>query len=299
MLVALVSPLAACPEPVQRASARQPRARRHASGKRTSLQKNRVGVFGRRPPGPRRVCRPQVADLASGCTARRYEPASGPPFWLSRDPIAEKGGANLYGMVGNDVVNQTDILGLSGVATAPTPSAPTVELYPPGYYPPGFPGSSDGPAWTIEHPGVGGVSISATATAFVVSGALLVVPMDQIVGPPLPYDTSNIRVPGPINPQFEDSAKQDALSKEIAQRLERRAYHKICDEPNPPGLTGCDLWRWQLAKEIACVKGRQDYVDKWNDTYPGHQDQIAMKTTRIKDLEERIKRECKPCPPAK
>ena len=34
--------------------------------------------------------------------------------WLSRDPIEENGGANLYGMVGNDPINGCDFLGLSG-----------------------------------------------------------------------------------------------------------------------------------------------------------------------------------------
>ena len=38
--------------------------------------------------------------------------ASGRPVWPSRDPIAEEGGLNLYGMVGNDPVNQWDNLGL-------------------------------------------------------------------------------------------------------------------------------------------------------------------------------------------
>ncbi|WP_395746840.1 RHS repeat-associated core domain-containing protein [Prosthecobacter sp.] len=33
--------------------------------------------------------------------------------WLSRDPIKERGGINLYGMVGNDALNQVDILGLA------------------------------------------------------------------------------------------------------------------------------------------------------------------------------------------
>jgi RHS repeat-associated protein len=32
--------------------------------------------------------------------------------WLNRDPIEEKGGLNLYGMVANDAVNRVDILGL-------------------------------------------------------------------------------------------------------------------------------------------------------------------------------------------
>jgi hypothetical protein len=38
--------------------------------------------------------------------------------WLNRDPIAEKGGANVYGFVGNDGVNRIDICGLSFLSTA-------------------------------------------------------------------------------------------------------------------------------------------------------------------------------------
>jgi len=43
---------------------------------------------------------------------RYYNPSTG--RWLSRDPIAEKGGPNLYGMVRNSPVNQWDLLGLAG-----------------------------------------------------------------------------------------------------------------------------------------------------------------------------------------
>jgi len=42
---------------------------------------------------------------------RYYSPETG--RWLSRDPIAERGGVNLYGMVGNDAVNRWDYLGLA------------------------------------------------------------------------------------------------------------------------------------------------------------------------------------------
>jgi uncharacterized protein RhaS with RHS repeats len=42
---------------------------------------------------------------------RFYDPGAG--RWLSRDPIGEEGGVNLYGMVGNDAVNDFDIDGLS------------------------------------------------------------------------------------------------------------------------------------------------------------------------------------------
>jgi RHS repeat-associated protein len=41
---------------------------------------------------------------------RFYDPVTG--RWPSRDPIGERGGVNLYGMVGNDAVNGVDYLGL-------------------------------------------------------------------------------------------------------------------------------------------------------------------------------------------
>lgn len=48
-----------------------------------------------------RVPRPTATPLASGI-----------PVWLSRDPIGESGGVNLYGFVGNDGANGWDLLGL-------------------------------------------------------------------------------------------------------------------------------------------------------------------------------------------
>ena len=43
---------------------------------------------------------------------------SGLCFWLNRDPIAEDGGLNLYGFVGNDGVNFIDILGNEPLQTS-------------------------------------------------------------------------------------------------------------------------------------------------------------------------------------
>ncbi|MBB5354022.1 RHS repeat-associated protein [Haloferula luteola] len=40
---------------------------------------------------------------------RYYDPVTG--RWLSRDPIEEEGGVNLYGFVGNNGINQADFLG--------------------------------------------------------------------------------------------------------------------------------------------------------------------------------------------
>ncbi|WP_038162376.1 RHS repeat-associated core domain-containing protein [Verrucomicrobium sp. BvORR106] len=43
-----------------------------------------------------------------------YNPATG--TWLSRDPIEEQGGLNLYGFVANNPINDVDVNGLSGRA---------------------------------------------------------------------------------------------------------------------------------------------------------------------------------------
>jgi len=45
---------------------------------------------------------------------RYYNPAQGK--WLSRDPIGERGGLNLYGFVGNNGINYWDKLGLASQA---------------------------------------------------------------------------------------------------------------------------------------------------------------------------------------
>ena len=80
--------------------------------KTTFPQKTRVrGCIARssgRPSGRRR---PNPIN-ARGCRHCGYKTAMGRAIWLSRDPIQEKGGLNLYGYVGNNPVNGIDILGL-------------------------------------------------------------------------------------------------------------------------------------------------------------------------------------------
>ena len=51
---------------------------------------------------------PQVLDRVPETTPRDYEPASGRPKWPSRDPIGERGGKNLYGMVRNNPIRYVD-----------------------------------------------------------------------------------------------------------------------------------------------------------------------------------------------
>ncbi|CAN5291802.1 hypothetical protein BH23VER1_BH23VER1_05450 [soil metagenome] len=57
--------------------------------------------------------RPAATTAASGVPVygfRYYSPEQG--MWISRDPIGKRGGTNLYGFVGNDGVNRTDMWGL-------------------------------------------------------------------------------------------------------------------------------------------------------------------------------------------
>jgi hypothetical protein len=42
---------------------------------------------------------------------RYYDPVTG--RWPSRDPIGERGGINLYAMIGNDLIGQVDLLGMA------------------------------------------------------------------------------------------------------------------------------------------------------------------------------------------
>ena len=78
----------------------------------TSPRKTRVGGFAPRPSG--RISRPRSQSLGNtpGCRRLSYKTASGRADWLSRDPIGEAGGINLYAYVGNNPVNLWDPLGL-------------------------------------------------------------------------------------------------------------------------------------------------------------------------------------------
>ncbi len=65
----------------------------------------------------RRKDRPTTTATASGVSVygyRYYQSLNG--MWLSRDPISEKGGLNLYGFVRNSGVSAVDYLGLDFIA---------------------------------------------------------------------------------------------------------------------------------------------------------------------------------------
>jgi RHS repeat-associated protein len=78
----------------------------------TSTPKNRVWGFENIPSGRPCVEFDLTWETAIGSVQYTYRNASGRAEWLSRDPIAERGGINLYDYVGNDPIDGTDPLGL-------------------------------------------------------------------------------------------------------------------------------------------------------------------------------------------
>jgi len=76
------------------------------------------------------------------------------------------------------------------------------------------------------------------------------------------------------------------------KKRERQAYHSRCDEPPPGGLSQCDLIRWKIQRAKDCIRMRQDYIRKWNDTYQGHVDQMNQRQQELSRLEESLKGCC-------
>jgi RHS repeat-associated protein len=78
----------------------------------TSTPKNRVWGFENIPSGRPCVEFDLTWETAIGSVQYTYRNASGRAEWLSRDPIGESGGTNLYGYVSNDPVDFIDPFGL-------------------------------------------------------------------------------------------------------------------------------------------------------------------------------------------
>jgi len=70
------------------------------------MQKSAPAIGDRRPKSP--ILR-QKSGVIEYYGYRDYDAASG--RWTARDPIAEQGGLNLYGMVGNAPTGKVDVLG--------------------------------------------------------------------------------------------------------------------------------------------------------------------------------------------
>jgi len=90
-----------------------PPERKTASGIFLHRGQTRVRRTLRKSPDSRRVAAPAATKSASGVRyygQRYYNPSTG--RWLSRDPLKERGGVNLYNFCGNNPVNSFDVNGL-------------------------------------------------------------------------------------------------------------------------------------------------------------------------------------------
>jgi len=83
-----------------------------AMARTVSSEKTASGIFSAMPSHHAQLEIPQVLDRVPEAAPRDYAPAPGRPKWPSRDPIGERGGRNLYGMVRNDAINRLDKFGL-------------------------------------------------------------------------------------------------------------------------------------------------------------------------------------------
>ena len=81
---------------------------------------------------------PPDRDFTAESDGYGYETAMGRASWPSRDPIGERGGLNLYGMVRNNAMNEWDYLGQIGGwgIGNPNPPPPGWPGYDPNYRPP-------------------------------------------------------------------------------------------------------------------------------------------------------------------
>ena len=170
---------------------------------------------------------------------RAYDASTG--RWLSRDPIQEKGGLNLYGYAGDNPVDFEDP---SGLYIAPPPPVPPPVLVP---------------------------------------AALALIDLAAII-----YDIDQID-------QIIDSEIQIQQMNAAAQKqADYSCYKARCNESPPPGLTGCALARWKLARNQDCIRLRQNFTQKYypNGGDAGHQNVIDQLNVANAKLEAWIKKNC-------
>lgn len=83
-----------------------------APNKATSPQKTRVGGSRGCPWGRSSRRRFRTRESATGCHRYGYKTVLGRRRWLSRDPIGERGGLNLYKFAGNNAIEKIELFGL-------------------------------------------------------------------------------------------------------------------------------------------------------------------------------------------
>lgn len=204
---------------------------------------------------------------------RYYNASTG--GWLSRDPIQERGGRNLYGFVYNNPIGRIDRLGLF-VETCPGSLEAIVARCACKAAAGGKAGSAGGPLAAI------------TCVAGVVAAELVAIDVGLA-----------IEIAALEKQNEEDARNFEEKSREYDD-LRNRCRQKVPPELANPGNDIeklCAKWRWELERNKDCIAKQIAYSKKW---FGGPDERHWRKIKEIErgneTLEDKIKRLCKPCP---
>jgi hypothetical protein len=209
--------LAAAPSRQTRASRARPRG-----------AKTRVGGFWIQHERRARRFAPQAANSHRVAGATAMKTASGPSQWLSRDPIQEWGGLNLYAMVLNAPINFIDPLGLLSVGGATSSAVQGVTVT----------GGATGVVSGGSMSGLGAAGLTPIGVGVGIGGTVAgYIPISQAAGqrPYSPFDPRNRPAPqmGPTpSPSSGSDPDYPMHGKSPGKDCEGRCLP--CPPPPPP-----------------------------------------------------------------
>jgi RHS repeat-associated protein len=180
---------------------------------------------------------------------RDYDAVTG--RWPSRDPIAERGGVNLYCFVENNGVGRVDVLGLAVIMPLRVPTQAEIRALV----------AAGDALLAAEAAAVAEVTITSEV---LVTGVITSVSAEVVAILAL---TTTSMGDGDDTRQMTKNTREELIAASAAKKAERIKYSKRCTETDPPELTGCDLLCWRLKRNEECQKLRLEFGKKWyNDT---------------------------------
>ena len=213
----------------------------------------------------------KLRDVDSGFNYygyRFYDPGAG--RWLNRDPIGERGGVNLYGMVGNDAINWIDSLGLS-------------------------PGNGS------RYPGLK-QAVEEIEEGFGISSVFPdgADPLDDSISGSSDSD------PG-LDPDYDPPASSPRYApdpNDTPREADWKKQHRACDEQTPPlppqnasDVEKCTYWTRENAKNQRCIRDVEAYTNTHDapgsDGARRHAVKLGEKKNRQATIDGKMRKYCK------